>query len=47
VHVLVEVEGGDHHDRERLDGVGPGEPPGGLDAVHVGHPDVEQAHVGP
>ena len=23
-----------------------GQRPGGLDAVHAGHPDVEQAHVG-
>ena len=47
VHVLVEVEGGDHDDRQRVDDVGSGELAGGLDAVHPGHADVEQAHVGP
>jgi hypothetical protein len=38
VHVLVEVEGGDDDDRERIVDVRPGELSGGLDAVHVGHP---------
>ena len=47
VHVLVEVEGGDHDDRERVLDAGSGELSGGLDAVQVRHPDVEQAHIGP
>ena len=46
MHVLVEVERGDHDDRERVVDVGSGELSGGLDAVHVGHADVEQADVG-
>jgi hypothetical protein len=47
VHVLVEVEGGDDDDGEGIFDVGASEPSGGLDAVQVGHADVEQAHVGP
>ena len=46
VHVLVEVEGGDDDDRQRVVDVGAGELPGGLDPVHLGHADVEQADVG-
>ena len=46
MHVLVEVEGGDHDDRRRLLDIGAGELPGGLDAVDLGHADVEQADVG-
>jgi len=46
VHVLVEVERGDDHDRDRVVDVGTGELPRGLDAVHVRHADVQQAHVG-
>ena len=46
VHVLVEVERRDHDDRERVGDVRSGQPSRGLDAVHLGHPDVEQAHVG-
>jgi hypothetical protein len=45
--VFVQVEGGDDDHRERVVDAGPGELAGGLDAVHVGHPDVEQAHVRP
>ncbi len=44
--VLVEVEGGDDHDRQGVGDVGTGESSGGLDAVHQRHPDVEQADVG-
>ena len=46
VHVFVEVEGGDHDDREWVIDVGSGELSGGLDAVDIGHADVEQAYVG-
>ena len=46
VYVLVEVEGGDHDDRERVVDIGSGELSGGLDAIHVGHADVEQADIG-
>jgi hypothetical protein len=46
VDVLVEVEGGDHDHGERILDSGPGEPPGCLDTVEVGHADVEQAHIG-
>ena len=47
VHVLVEIEGGDDDDRERVFDAGPGELPGRLDPVHLRHADVEQAHVRP
>ena len=46
VHVLVQVERRDHDHRERVRHVGSGEPAGGLDAVQLRHPDVEQADVG-
>ena len=46
VHVLVEVECGDDDDRQRVVDVGAGELAGGLDPVHLGHADVEQADVG-
>ena len=48
VHVIVIVERGEHDDPGRP---GPGAPRrdhlGGLDAVHAGHPDVHDHHVGP
>ena len=47
VHVLVELERGDHHHRHRVRHVGSGEQARGLDAVEHRHADVEQAHVGP
>ena len=47
VDVLVEVEGRDDDDGDRIGDVGAGELPRGLDAVDLGHADVEQAHVGP
>jgi len=47
VDVLVEIEGGDHHDGQRILDLRPGELAGGFDAVDVGHADVEQAHVRP
>ena len=46
VDVLVEVEGGDDDDGERVGDARPGEEAGGLDAVEHRHADVEQAHVG-
>ena len=45
-HVLVEVERGDHHHRDRVGDTGPAEQAGRLEAVELGHADVEQAHVG-
>jgi hypothetical protein len=44
--VLVEIEGGDHHHRERVLNLWPSELAGRRDPVQAGHPDVEQAHVG-
>ncbi len=46
VDVLIEVVGGeDHHPRSR--GWSPrGDPAGGLDPIHPGHPDVHQHHLG-
>ena len=44
--VLVEVEGGDDHDSQRVVDVGPGQEARRLDAVEFGHADVEQADVG-
>jgi hypothetical protein len=46
VHVLVEVEGRDDHDRERVLDVRAGEQPRRLDAVELGHAHVDQAYVG-
>lgn len=46
VDILVEVEGGDDHDRQGVGDVGAGEASGGFDAVHQRHSDVEQADVG-
>src|SRR5690606_27574214 len=45
-HVLVEIEGGDHHHRCRIVDVGPRQYTGRLQSVHDGHADVEQRHVG-
>ncbi len=45
MHVLVQVEGGDDDDRQRVLDVRAGKLPGGLDAVDPGHADVEQADV--
>ena len=46
VDVLVEVEGGQHeHPGRASAGLGQ-DALGGLDAVHAGHPDVHQDHVG-
>jgi hypothetical protein len=47
VDVLVEVEGGDDHNPERVWRTGAGESPGDLDAVLAGHADVDKADVGP
>ena len=47
VHVVVEVEGGDDYDGERLIHRRTGDGSGGFDAVKTGHPDVEQADIGP
>jgi hypothetical protein len=47
VDVLVEVERGDDHHGERIFDSRPGQRAGGLEPVELGHPDVEQAHVGP
>jgi hypothetical protein len=47
VDVLVEVEGGDDHDPERVGRTGVGEGPGDLDAVLARHADVDEADVGP
>ena len=44
--VLVEVEGGDDDDRDRVRDAGAGQLAGGLHAVDAGHPDVEEADVG-
>ena len=46
VDVLVEVEGGDDDDAERVGSVGPGQEAGCLEAVELGHADVEEADVG-
>src|SRR3954454_11381763 len=46
VDVLVEVEGRDHHHRDRVRDAPPGEELGHLDAVEPGHPDVDQTYVG-
>ena len=46
VHVLVEIERRDDHDRDRVGDAGAGELARGLDAVHVRHADVQEAHVG-
>nr|BFE69108.1 hypothetical protein GCM10020092_024090 [Actinoplanes digitatis] len=46
VDVLVQVEGRDDHDGDRVRHLGSGQRAGGLDAVEAGHPDVEEAHVG-
>jgi hypothetical protein len=45
MHVLVEVEGGDHDDDQRVVHLWAGQLPGSLDTVHLGHAYVEQAHV--
>ena len=44
--VVVVVEGGDDDDGDGLGDPGAGEQPGGLQAIELGHADVEQAHVG-
>jgi hypothetical protein len=44
--VLVDVEGGDDQDLHRRLDAGTGEPPGRLDAVQDGQPDVHHGHVG-
>jgi hypothetical protein len=44
--VGVGVEGRDDDHGERVLDVGSGEDAGGLYAVEVRHPDVEEAHVG-
>jgi hypothetical protein len=41
MNILIGIEGGDHHDRDRVADLGSGEKPGGLDAVDIRHPDVE------
>lgn len=46
VNVLIEIEGGDHHHRDRVVDVGAGELTRGFDAADLGHADVEQADVG-
>jgi hypothetical protein len=45
VDVLVGVERSDHHDGDRITDAWSGEEPRGLDAINVGHSDVEQAHI--
>jgi hypothetical protein len=45
MYVLVQVEGGDDHDRHRVIHVGAGQQPGRLDAVQLGDANVEQADV--
>ena len=45
--VLVGVEGRGDDDSQRRLHVGAGEEPGGGEAVEHGHPDVEQADIGP
>ena len=47
VDVLVEVERGEDDDPAVPPGPGGEDPPGGLQAVHLRHPDVHQHHVGP
>ena len=47
VDVLVEVEGGDDHDPERVGHAGSGDGPGDFAAVLAGHADVDEADVGP
>jgi hypothetical protein len=42
--VLIEIEGGDHHNWQGVGDVGAGESTGGFDAVHQRHSDVEQAN---
>src|ERR1017187_231616 len=44
-HVLVQVERGQHQDAGAGGFRCGGDLPGGLDAVHAGHPDVHQDHV--
>jgi hypothetical protein len=44
IHVLVQVEGGQHQDPRPAPGLD--QPGGGFDAVHAGHADVHQDHVG-
>src|SRR3954452_7523462 len=46
VHVLVEVERGDDHHRERIFDARPGQRAGRAQPVKLGHPDVQQAHIG-
>ena len=46
VDVLVQVEGGDDDDGDRVLDVRPGQLPGRLHAVEDRHPDVHQADVG-
>jgi hypothetical protein len=43
--VLIQVERGDDHDRHRVGHVGTRQPPGHLDPVEPGHPDVDEQHV--
>jgi hypothetical protein len=45
VNILIGVEGGDHHDGDRVADLWSGEKPSGLDAVDIWHPDVEQTDV--
>ena len=47
VDVFVQVEGGDDDHSHRVGNPRPGQDPGSLQAVQLGHPDVQQAHVGP
>ena len=47
VHVVVEVEGGEHDDPRAGEVRVAGDPPGGLEPVESGHADVHQEHVGP
>ena len=44
-HVVVEVEGGDDHHRDRVLNARAGKLAGRLQAVEPGHADVAQAHV--
>ncbi len=45
VDVLVEVEGRDHDDRQRVGDGRAGEAARGFESVEAGHPDVEQADI--
>ena len=47
VHVLVEVERRDDDDGQRVGHPRSRQGLGGVEPVHLRHPDVEQAHVGP